>query len=111
MKYDCLIIDDEKELADSTCEYLNMFNVKSFACYSVDECNKFFENNDTMENTRFNISNSEITSTYNKAPKINGIDNVNVVYGSPFNPMQDVSVEDEDENLSAYERALKVAKY
>lgn len=47
MKYDCLIIDDEKELADSTCEYLNMFNVKSFACYSVDECNKFFENNDT----------------------------------------------------------------
>ena len=47
MKYDCLIIDDEKELADSTCEYLNMFNVKSYACYSVEECNKFFENNDT----------------------------------------------------------------
>ena len=47
MKYDCLIIDDEKELADSTCEYLNMFNVKSYGCYSVEECNKFFENNDT----------------------------------------------------------------
>ena len=47
MKYDCLIIDDEKELADSTCEYLNMFNVKSYACYSVEECNNFFENNDT----------------------------------------------------------------
>lgn len=47
MKYDCLIIDDEKELADSTCEYLNMFNVKSYACYSVEECKNFFENNDT----------------------------------------------------------------
>lgn len=47
MKYDCLIIDDERELADSTCEYLNMFNVKSYACYSVEECNNFFENNDT----------------------------------------------------------------
>ena len=47
MKYDCLIIDDEKELANNTCEYLNMFNIKSFACYSVEECNKFFESNDT----------------------------------------------------------------
>lgn len=47
MKYDCLIIDDEKELANNTCEYLNMFNIKSYACYSIEECNKFFENNDT----------------------------------------------------------------
>ena len=47
MKYDCLIIDDEKELANNTCEYLNMFNIKSYACYSIDECNNFFENNDT----------------------------------------------------------------
>ena len=31
MKYDCLIIDDEKELADNTCDYLNMFNVKTYA--------------------------------------------------------------------------------
>jgi two-component system response regulator RegX3 len=47
MKYDCLIIDDEKELANNTCEYLNMFNIKSYACFSIDECNKFFESNDT----------------------------------------------------------------
>ena len=28
MKYDCLIVDDEKLLADSTAEYLNLFQVK-----------------------------------------------------------------------------------
>ena len=33
MRYDCLIIDDEKELADNTCEYFNMFEVKTAAVY------------------------------------------------------------------------------
>jgi len=43
MKYDCLIIDDEKILADNTCEYFNMFDVKSKAVYSrkeAEECLK-----------------------------------------------------------------------
>ena len=31
MKYDCLIIDDEKTLADNTCEYFNMFGIKTKA--------------------------------------------------------------------------------
>ena len=31
MKYDCLIIDDEKTLADNTCEYFNMFEIKTKA--------------------------------------------------------------------------------
>lgn len=47
MKYDCLVIDDEKELADNTCEYLNMFDVKTYACYSKYECEEFLKNNDT----------------------------------------------------------------
>jgi len=47
MKYDCLIVDDEKELALNTCEYLNMFDIKSYACFSVAECNEFFKSNDT----------------------------------------------------------------
>ena len=37
MRYDCLIIDDEKELADNTCEYFNMFEVKTAAVYSRSE--------------------------------------------------------------------------
>ena len=46
MKYDCLIVDDEIDLAKNTCEYLNMFNVKSYACFSKEECEEFFMEND-----------------------------------------------------------------
>lgn len=45
MKYDCLIIDDEKMLADSTAEYFDLFGVTAAVVYSSDECRKFFENN------------------------------------------------------------------
>lgn len=58
-----------------------------------------FKTDDEMENTYFNISNSEITSTYNKAPEINGANDDSIVYGSNFDPMQGISVEDEDEDL------------
>ena len=57
MKYDCLIVDDEVELANNTCEYLNMFSVKTYACNSYEECNKFFEKNDaTMILLDINLS-------------------------------------------------------
>ena len=46
MRYDCLIIDDEKELADNTCEYFNMFEVKTAAVYSSAEANAFLSNNE-----------------------------------------------------------------
>lgn len=42
MRYDCLIIDDEKLLADSTAEYFNLFGVSTAAVYSVSECREFF---------------------------------------------------------------------
>lgn len=42
MKYNCLIIDDEKVLADSTAEYFNLFGVNTIAVYGVDECKNFF---------------------------------------------------------------------
>ena len=45
MKYNCLIIDDEKVLADSTAEYFNLFGVNTIAVYSVDDCHKFFKDN------------------------------------------------------------------
>ena len=46
MRYDCLIIDDEKELADNTCEYFNMFEVKTAAVYSSAEANTFLSSNE-----------------------------------------------------------------
>lgn len=45
MKYDCLIIDDEKLLADSTAEYFNMFGVTAAAVYTANECRAFFAEN------------------------------------------------------------------
>ena len=45
MKYDCLIIDDEKLLADSTAEYFNLFGVKTAIAYSASECRDFFREN------------------------------------------------------------------
>lgn len=45
MTYDCLIIDDEKMLADSTAEYFNLFGVKTAIAYSVSDCRSFFKEN------------------------------------------------------------------
>ena len=45
MKYDCLIIDDERMLADSTAEYFNLFDVRTAVAYSVSECREFFREN------------------------------------------------------------------
>ena len=38
-----MIIDDERVLADNTCEYFNMFDVKTMAVYSQAEALAFFE--------------------------------------------------------------------
>ena len=46
MKYDCLIIDDEKELADSTSEYFNMFDIKTHQVYSKNDALEFLKEND-----------------------------------------------------------------
>ena len=46
MKYDCLIIDDEKALADNTAEYFNMFDVKTKAVYSIAEATEFLCSNE-----------------------------------------------------------------
>lgn len=45
MNYDCLIIDDEKLLADSTSEYFNLFGIKTAIAYSARECRDFFREN------------------------------------------------------------------
>ena len=43
MKYNCLIVDDEKILADSTAEYFNLFGVSAAAVYRAESCREFFE--------------------------------------------------------------------
>ncbi|MCR5212862.1 MAG: response regulator transcription factor [Eubacterium sp.] len=45
MDISVLIIDDEVELADSTAEYFNVFDVKSYAVYSAEEAERFLKDN------------------------------------------------------------------
>lgn len=43
MKYDCLVVDDEEMLADSTAQYFNLFGVKTAVVYSAAGCRDFFK--------------------------------------------------------------------
>ena len=45
MRYDCLIVDDEKALSESTCEYFNMFDVKTAWVSDTKGCMDFFKEN------------------------------------------------------------------
>ncbi|MCL6606250.1 MAG: response regulator transcription factor [Paenibacillus sp.] len=45
MIYDCLIVDDEMELAESTSEYFNLFDVKSTFVTSAEACREFLRKN------------------------------------------------------------------
>ncbi len=45
MTYHCLMIDDEKLLADSTAEYFNLFGVKTALAYNVSDCRNYFKEN------------------------------------------------------------------
>jgi two-component system response regulator RegX3 len=47
MNYDCLIVDDEIVLAETTSEYLNMFEVKSAYVTSADACVQFLREHET----------------------------------------------------------------
>ena len=46
MKLDCLIVDDEIALAETTCEYFNMFDVKTAFVTSAEECIRFLKENE-----------------------------------------------------------------
>ena len=46
-KYDCLIVDDEEALSQSTCEYFNMFGVKTFWATDEKACFDFLSRNRT----------------------------------------------------------------
>jgi two-component system response regulator RegX3 len=43
MKIDCLIVDDEVALAETTSEYFNMFEVQTAFVTSAEECERFLE--------------------------------------------------------------------
>ena len=46
MKYDCLIVDDEEMLANSTKDYFNLFEVNTYSVNSYKECMSFLKENE-----------------------------------------------------------------
>jgi len=46
VKYDCLIVDDEELLSESTCEYFNTFGVKTAWARDAAACADFFSENE-----------------------------------------------------------------
>jgi Response regulators consisting of a CheY-like receiver domain and a winged-helix DNA-binding domain len=47
MNYDCLIVDDEVELVEATCEYFNLCEVRSAYVTSSEDCERFLRDNET----------------------------------------------------------------
>lgn len=47
MKYDCLIVDDEVALAETTNEYFNMFEVKTAFVTDAESCLRFLREHET----------------------------------------------------------------
>lgn len=45
MHINCLIVDDEQELAQATCEYFQMFDISSDYVTNAKDCEEFLENN------------------------------------------------------------------
>ena len=43
MKYDCLIVDDEEALSQSTCEYFELFGISAFWAPDAESCLRFFD--------------------------------------------------------------------
>jgi two-component system response regulator RegX3 len=46
-KYDCLIVDDEEALSQSTCEYFNIFGIKTYWAADERACFDFLSQNKT----------------------------------------------------------------
>jgi len=46
MKYDCLIVDDEVMLSENTCEYFEMFGIKTAWVADEKSCLEFFHDNE-----------------------------------------------------------------
>lgn len=45
LHYNCLIVDDEAALSESTCEYFNMFDVETYWVSNQKDCYDFLSNN------------------------------------------------------------------
>ncbi|WP_195932417.1 immunoglobulin-like domain-containing protein [Turicibacter sanguinis] len=64
------------------------------------ENNHTFSTEEKMINSRLELTEDGIRVVYNEAPRLEGVDNVNIVYGANFDKTQGVSVRDEDTDIN-----------
>lgn len=78
MKYDCLIVDDEEVLSESTCEYFNMFGVKTAWAADSKSCFDFLHGNETdLILLDINLAN---TSGFDLCKKLRETTNVPILF-------------------------------
>lgn len=88
MKYDCLIVDDEIPLSQSTCEYFNMFEVKTTWAADAASCLAFFRENQTdLILLDINLGDD---SGFALCKKLRSITNVPILFISARNSDDDV---------------------
>lgn len=60
-----------------------------------------FKDDDRMNNTRFNISDNGLREVYNQAPEFKGVEDISIIKGEQFDPLNGVSVEDDHDKTIA----------
>lgn len=78
MHYDCLIVDDETALAESTSEYFNLFDVKTTFLTNTDSCLDFLKEN-TVQLILLDI-NFETSSGFDLCKKLRTFTEVPILF-------------------------------
>lgn len=87
-KYDCLIVDDEEALSQSTCEYFNMFGLKTHWTADKKSCFDFLSQNTTdLMLLDINLGNS---SGFEICKKLRNTTNVPILFISARTSDDDV---------------------
>ena len=90
MKYDCLIVDDEIELAEATSEYFNMFEVKTAYVSDSQGCMEFLQNNEVrLILLDINLENE---SGFDLCKKLRDITNIPILFISARQSDDDVLI-------------------
>lgn len=88
MTFDCLVVDDEKPLLDSTSEYLNLFGVKTITAETAKECMDIL-NKYTIRLILLDI-NLNKDSGFELCKKIREISNIPIIFISARNSDDDM---------------------
>ena len=90
MHYNCLIVDDEKELAQMTCEYFNLFDVSCIWTDTVQGCEELIQDN-SFDMLLLDINLKE-ESGFQLCKKIRDISDVPILFISARQSDEDILV-------------------